>query len=219
MKVKNIVVIPARRNSRGFKFKNRILFENTLNFLKKINWFDEKIISTDDTELMKRAKKANLKIIKRSKNSKNNISIKKAMEEVVDKVKPNKNDLIWLIYLTIPYKNKLDFTKAKKITKIKNFTSLLSFREVITHPYDCWVIKPNLKQFIKNKTFRRQDKPKVFEHYHYLVCFKASVLNLLNDELIYKKTIPYLITGKSKFKLNEIDSKLDLKYFKLLNKK
>ena len=57
MKVKNIVVIPARRNSRGFKFKNRILFENTLNFLKKINWFDEKIISTDDTELMKRAKK------------------------------------------------------------------------------------------------------------------------------------------------------------------
>ena len=93
MKVKNIVVIRARRNSRGFKFKNRILFENTLNFLKKINWFDEKIISTDDTELMKRAKKANLKIIKRSKkNSKNNISIKKVMEEVVDKVKPNKND-------------------------------------------------------------------------------------------------------------------------------
>ena len=64
---------------------------------------------------MKRAKKANLKIIKRSKkNSKNNISIKKVMEEVVDKVKPNKNDLIWLIYLTIPYKNKLDFTKAKE---------------------------------------------------------------------------------------------------------
>ena len=44
---KNIAVIPARRNSQGFRFKNRILFNETIDFLNKIKWFDEKIISTD----------------------------------------------------------------------------------------------------------------------------------------------------------------------------
>ncbi len=219
MKGKNIAVIPARKGSKGFKFKNRILLNETLNFLKEITWFDEKIISTDDEVLIRKAKKADLKILKRSKkNSKNNVSIKKVMEEIVNQINPRPNDKIWLLYLTIPYKNKKDFINVRKISQKKNFQSLLSFREVITHPFDCWIIKPRLKQLIKNKAFRRQDKPIVYEHYHYLSCFKVSHLKNLNEELINKNTVPYLITGYSKYKINEIDSKFDLKYYKLLNK-
>lgn len=217
---KNIAVIPARRNSEGFRFKNRILFNETIDFLKKIKWFDQKIISTDDEVLIRKAKKYNLKTLERSKkNSKNNISIKSVMEEVRDKIKPDPSDKIWLIYLTIPYKNKKDFLNVKKISEKKKFKSLLSFREVITHPFDCWVIKPKLKQIIKNKFFRRQDKPNVYEHYHYLSCFKVSELKKLNDELINKNTEPYLITGNAKYKINEIDCKFDLQYYRLLNKK
>ena len=220
MKSKNIAVIPARKNSQGFKFKNRILFDETLNFLKDINWFDQKILTTDDEVLINRGKKNDLKVLKRSKkNSKNNVSIKKVMEEVVDQIKPEPDDKIWLLYLTIPYKNKKDFNNVKKISQDKNFKSLLSFREVITHPFDCWIVKPKLKQLIKNDAFRRQDKPTVYEHYHYLVCFKVSHLKKLNDELINKDTIPYLITGYSKYKINEIDTQFDLAYYKLLNKK
>ena len=141
------------------------------------------------------------------------------MEEVRDKIKPDPSDKIWLIYLTIPYKNKKDFLNVKKISEKKKFKSLLSFREVITHPFDCWVIKPKLKQIIKNKFFRRQDKPNVYEHYHYLSCFKVSELKKLNDELINKNTEPYLITGNAKYKINEIDCKFDLQYYRLLNKK
>ena len=145
MKSKNIAVIPARKNSQGFKFKNRILFDETLNFLKDINWFDQKILTTDDEVLINRGKKNDLKVLKRSKkNSKNNVSIKKVMEEVVDQIKPEPDDKIWLLYLTIPYKNKKDFNNVKKISQDKNFKSLLSFREVITHPFDCWIVKPKL---------------------------------------------------------------------------
>ena len=64
---KNIAVIPARRNSEGFRFKNRILFNETIDFLKKIKWFDQKIISTDDEVLIRKAKKYNLKTLERSK--------------------------------------------------------------------------------------------------------------------------------------------------------
>ena len=67
MKGKNIAVIPARKGSKGFKFKNRILLNETLNFLKEITWFDEKIISTDDEVLIRKAKKADLKILKDQK--------------------------------------------------------------------------------------------------------------------------------------------------------
>ena len=97
---KNIAVIPARRNSQGFRFKNRILFNETIDFLNKIKWFDEKIISTDDEVLIKKAKKFHLRVLKRSKkNSKNNISIKSVMKEVKEKIRPDSSDRIWLIYL------------------------------------------------------------------------------------------------------------------------
>ena len=108
---------------------------------------------------------------------------------------------------------------VRKISQDKNFKSLLSFREVITHPFDCWIVKPKLKQLINNDAFRRQDKPIVYEHYHYLSCFKVSHLKKLNDELINKDTIPYLITGYSKYKINDIDTQFDLAYYTLLNKK
>ena len=93
-----------------------------LNFLKEITWFDEKIISTDDEVLIRKAKKADLKILKRSKNSKNNVSIKKVMEEIVNQINPRPNDKIWLLYLTIPYKNKKDFINVRKNFTKKKFS-------------------------------------------------------------------------------------------------
>ena len=38
---KNIAFIPARKNSKGLKFKNRLLFNETAKFLENINIFSE----------------------------------------------------------------------------------------------------------------------------------------------------------------------------------
>jgi len=45
---KHVAFIPARKGSKGFKFKNRILFTHTANFINQIDWFDEVVVSTDD---------------------------------------------------------------------------------------------------------------------------------------------------------------------------
>jgi len=38
--LKHVVIIPARKNSKGLKNKNRKLFENTAKFLKKISFLE-----------------------------------------------------------------------------------------------------------------------------------------------------------------------------------
>ena len=74
-----------------------------------------------------------------------------------------------------------DFKYAHKLTK-KKILSLISFRKVLTHPFDCWIINKKLKKFVKNDAFRRQDKPKMYEHHHYLCAFKVNELkNLIQN--------------------------------------
>ena len=41
----------------------------------------------------------------------------KVMEEIVNQINPRPNDKIWLLYLTIPYKNKKDFINVRKISQ------------------------------------------------------------------------------------------------------
>ena len=45
---KHVAFIPARKGSKGFKLKNRILFSHTANFLNQIEWLAEVVVSTDD---------------------------------------------------------------------------------------------------------------------------------------------------------------------------
>ena len=53
--LKHVVIIPARKNSKGLKNKNRILFENTAKFVKKISFFDQIIVSSDDKQIENKA--------------------------------------------------------------------------------------------------------------------------------------------------------------------
>ena len=59
-KLKHIAIIPARKNSKGLKFKNRILFNYTAKFLKKIKWFNQVIVASDDEFLINSTKKFKL---------------------------------------------------------------------------------------------------------------------------------------------------------------
>ena len=99
---KHIAIIPARKNSKGLKFKNRLLFNYTKNFLKKIKWFDKIILASDDDYFRPKCKKANFSFYKRDKkNANDSSSIKSLMEEININFCFNKNTIIWLFYLTI----------------------------------------------------------------------------------------------------------------------
>ena len=215
--LKHIAIIPARKNSKGLKNKNRKLFENTAKFLKKISFFNQVIVASDDNQIEKKTKKNNFIFFKRSKkNAADNSSIKSLMIEVAQKRNLKKDTVVWLIYLTLPIKRIKDFKYAYKITKKKKFLSLICFRKVLTHPFDCWIINKKLKKFIKNDVFRRQDKPEMYEHHHYLCAFRVNELKKLNSELINQNTTPIIMAEGNNFL--EIDTKQDYKNYLKIRK-
>ena len=84
--MEHIAVIPARKESKGLKNKNRILIDNCLEFVKKIKWFKKVIITSDDEYIINKAIKNKISFIKRSKKLSNGkISIKTVMVDVIKK--------------------------------------------------------------------------------------------------------------------------------------
>ena len=217
-KLKHIAIIPARKKSKGLKNKNRLLFNHTAKFIKKLSFINEVIVASDDEILINKNLLYPFTFYRRLKNNaKDNSSIKSLMQEIVVKKKLHQDTIIWLIYLTLPFKNKKDFFKALKVSKNKNFLSLISFRKAITHPFDCWVINNKIKKLIKNDIFRRQDKVPVYEHHHYLCAFKVKELKKLNSELINSNTAPIILKNNKSFL--EVDTKQDFDNFlKIKNK-
>ena len=214
----HIAIIPARKNSKGLKFKNRLLFDNTAKFVKSISFFDQVIVATDDKVIGIKAKNYKFNFYNRlKKNAKDSSSIKSLIEEVVTRNNLNENSIIWLLYTTLPLKIKKDFLKAFKISNQKKFLSLISFREVLTHPYDCWSIKKKVKKFFKNNIYRRQDKPKLFEHHHYLCALKIKEIKNLNKELINQNTKPIILPDGNHFL--EIDTKQDYKKYQKIKRR
>ena len=61
----HIALIPARKNSKGVKFKNRILFNKTAEFVKKLKFLNNIYVSSDDEKILLQAKKNNFRIHKR----------------------------------------------------------------------------------------------------------------------------------------------------------
>ena len=79
---------------------------------------------------MKKAKKE-YKIHKRSPElSGGEISIKDVIENVITEMVLDKNDYIWLFYLTIPYKSLKDYLYCAKLLKDQKLNSLCTFINV-----------------------------------------------------------------------------------------
>lgn len=213
----HIALIPARKNSKGVKFKNRILFNKTAEFVKKLKFFNNIYVSSDDEKILLQAKKNNFRIHKRKlKYAKDNTSIKSTITNFCLDKKIENNTTIWLFYLPITNRKKSDFYKIYSMTKKKNFKSLCTFfkADYKYHPYYAWNInKKKVSQYVKNNVFRRQDLPEVFYHFHYICCFKKKELPMLNSELINKKTTPIDLNMLKNKVVFEIDTIQDLKKY------
>ena len=219
--MKNIALIPARKNSKGLKYKNRLLFNNTANFIKKLKFIDKILVSSDDPQILKKALDFNFFIHKRKKKyAKDDTSIKKTIINICEELNFNLTDNIWLFYLPIVKRSIKDFERALFYAKKRQFKSMCTFYEADYkyHPYYSWKFqKKKVVKYIKNDFFRRQDLPKAFYHFHYVSCFKVKEIKNLNSELINHNTVPLLLK-KNDSKIFEIDNIDDLKKFKNVQK-
>ena len=120
--------------------------------------------------------------------------------------------MLWLFFLPIIYKNSGDFDRARNLVEQSESRSVASFVPAETHPYNCWNYDREsgiLEQFIPNGVFRRQDLPPAWMLYHYICCFRAEVLDDLNDELVCSKTQPFFLSQETSRQLIEIDTPED----------
>ena len=221
MKTKHIAFIPARKGSVGFKFKNRLFFDRTVEFLDQANLFDDVLVSSDDDEVLNKAKQCNYLTHHRSAElSGSEVSIKTVMQNVIEDMGIDPDSYIWLFYLPILYKNQVDFENVRDIISAKKIASLCSFVSAEIHPFNCWMYdKDNLKlkKFIPNDIYRRQDLPDAWMHYHYLCVFKAGYIANLNSELISEDTYPIFLDQNTIDNLIEIDTPKDYEKWKKIN--
>lgn len=214
MKTKrHIAFLPARKGSKGFPGKNKLFFDQAADFVQESGLFDEAIVSTNDEEIVAKAQKRNMRVHHRNEQlSGDTASIKQVLEHVIREMKLSADDYIWLIFVCMLFRDKNDFRKAKILVEEGNIDSLCSFIKAKSHPFSCWRFDKNkavLEQYVKNDTYRRQDKPEAWEQYHYLCCVKVKALAKLNHELLSSQTYPIFLDEATTRKLIEIDTKED----------
>lgn len=212
--INHYAIIPARKNSKGVPFKNRKFFKQKVNFLTKLTFLKKIIINTDDEYFLKKNyKNKKIETYKRNKKlSKDNVSIKEVFKDMLKNLNFKKNDILWLFYIPLLYNSKKNIFLAKKLIERDKINSICSFVNIKTHPYNVWKIHgSNVNKIIKNDVYRRQDLPKFYEHHHHVCAFKVNIFKKLNSELIYNKTLPFIINKNEEKKFIEIDNKEDLK--------
>jgi|MDTA01.2.fsa_nt_gb CMP-N-acetylneuraminic acid synthetase len=220
---RHIAVIPAREGSIGFPKKNQVFFDNTANFLDQVSWIDEILVNSNDTIVLDKARSRNYTIYDRPESlSGPEISIKSVFTDLINSKNLKNNEIIWLFYLPILFKNIQDFEKAKTIIEEAKIKSLCTFIPVKSHPFNAWKYDEENKkiyQYIKNDFYRRQDLPPAWIHYHYVCCFKVSEIDKLNNELLNMETYPVFLSKEYAKNLIEIDTPEDLEKWKQANNK
>ena len=189
-------IIPARLGSKGLPYKNRKLFDFVIRQLPKIE-HNKIIVSTNDPEIVVRARKYNVKVHSRSSSNSSDIaSMKNVVEEIAQDYNLDKDTDVVLLYLTYPQRKFSDILAAYKFYTQNNATSMLCREEISDHPYLCLeqLEDHQGKQITPHNLYRRQDYPKCFRLSHFVSILKVSELNSLNDNLYNRNTVYYPIS-------------------------
>lgn len=202
------ILIPARKGSKGLPFKNRKLFKYTADSIP-ISLYDSVYVLTDDEEICKISKEYDFNIIDRPRKVSNDIaSTKLLMEYAIESIGFEKDEMIVLLYLTYPDRTWSEVENAVGVFLRSGIASLLCKKEIDNSPFLMLKEEDNNRgsQLFYHNLYRRQDYPKCFELSHYIVIFKPSVLDMLNENLYNRDTF-FLKVDKY---IIDIDSKKDL---------
>ena len=106
------ILIPARRNSKGLPFKNRILFDNTINIIPA-ELLDKALISTDDEVLIEKTRSMGLNVSIRPDNlAKDETSTKDVVQYHIDSGDIDEKSVVIMLYLTYPERTWGDVERA-----------------------------------------------------------------------------------------------------------
>ena len=196
--MKNVrIVIPARRNSKGLPFKNRKLFQRTINTIPK-EFKNLIIVNTDDEVLKLQCIQLNIDYYSRPEHlGLDETSTKDVFIDMHNNGIIKNNEIVIMLYLTYPKRTWEDIFSAYNFFINKKCKSLLCKKEIKgTHPYLYMIECDNYKgkQLRKHNLYRRQDYPSVFEISHNISIFKVSELMKLNNNLYNKNTLFYPVS-------------------------
>lgn len=202
------LLIPARRNSKGLPFKNRLLFEHTINSIPT-EYLKDLLVSTDDEVLIERCEFIGLNVSVRPDNlSLDETSTKEVIQYHIENNDISLDDTVIMLYLTYPERTWSDIKEAYKFFTEHNAKSLLCKKNIkSTHPYLYMFELDNNKgtQLVGHNLYRRQDYPSVFEISHYVCIFNVNEFTNLNNNLYNDETFFFKIDD-----VVDVDTKTDL---------
>ncbi|UCF13181.1 MAG: hypothetical protein JSW06_02710 [Thermoplasmatales archaeon] len=187
-------IIPARRNSKGFPFKNRKLFKYTLNNIPH-NCHHNVIVTTDDEEIIKICKTYGLKHIYRPEHlACDEANTRDVLIHAIESVGMGKDDIVCMLYLTYPQRTWEFVTEFLDCFIHQKAKSMLCGMDPLTHPYLCmYEFEGGSMQVVHHDLYRRQDYPPVFEISHFCFASYVSELYHLNKNLYNERTLFYNI--------------------------
>ena len=190
-------VIPARRNSKGFPYKNRKLLNFTLKSIPK-ELYGKIIVTTDDEWIEGELEELGVDFIHRSEGlSADDICMKDVVLDVLQKREELADKNIVLLYLTYPQRTFEQVQEIVSFYEEHGARSLLCSKKVESHPFLC-LFKTNDhrgKQIIDHDLYRRQDYPECFELSHFMCIFYAKELKNLNKNLYNSNTLYYPVSN------------------------
>lgn len=197
-------LIPARKGSKGFPFKNRKLFEYTAVTIPR-DLRHKVFVSTNDEDIKEQARGYEFNVIDRPEYLAEDISsLKDVMLHFIRTEKPPKDSKIILLFLTYPERTWFDIKNIYNFFLNKQATSLICAEKVKEHPYLSFYEKEHnkAKLVVDHKMFRRQDYPDCIRQSMFFSCYQVDVVNKLHDLLFEKDTVFYKLK----------DHKIDVDY-------
>jgi CMP-N,N'-diacetyllegionaminic acid synthase len=211
----NWIIIPARKNSKGFPNKNRYLFDFTAETIP-VSLKRKTIVTTDDEEVLKKSEYYGFNSYRRPTIfCRDHTSMKEVLEDVLKNYRNTffDEDIITVLYLTYPERKWSDIEKAYSFFQAFKLKSLLCKVDIgkNNHPF-LWLLEKDNgtgEQLVEHDLYRRQDYPKMFRICHYIfMSYKKEIYNL-NNNLYNKETKFFPIKEKI-----DVDTKEDFLTFK-----
>lgn len=173
-------LIPARKGSKGWPGKNRMLFKYTAELVRVFR--SAVLVSSDDDEILEIASNYGFSAINRPVElSSDNADMVSVLKHVAALKGMSDDDVVVLLYLTSPGRTVSELNSAIELFMSSGSSSLVCRTPAKTSPYMC--IYENGQPVIRHNMYRRQDYPKCYLVRHHVAIYRVSEIPRLNKLL------------------------------------